>query len=394
MKALKRCFTFLLCVVTMLSFSMTAHATELIQKTASVRVVITDESTGNTAESVTVEFYDVKDGSMAFTDIYKTQGWEGMITLPVDHTYSVIVRGLDNEFMVVDTFGDREKPISQLTYKVGEIANTLYWSIMGTAEVPVTGTGTGANTDAAQDVPSTFNGMSATEAYEAFLEAVSFIENDSTWSSGFAATLNQYGKDSINANLYSKWYADYVQGGSAEEYFALTPFEQFLWTETYTRLAYASYGSGDYNKYYGSDTAFNRYIVNIAKSTMAGNNSDAVIKAYENLMAWQYNYIVTESNGVPYCFITDRSSKEEIKDVPVVVPDGDETLSEDDKQGMQEVIDELEKDENGEEEEKGIWTDTFDLLAKHFLTILLLVAFGVALLVVVHIRKKKNIDNK
>lgn len=391
MKALKRCFTFLLCVVTLLSFSVTAHATEIVQKTTSVRVIITDESTGNKADSVTVEFYDVKDGSMYFTEVHKSQGWESLISLPTEHTYSVIVRGLDSNFMVVETFGDREIPISQLTYTVQEIANSMYWSIVGTAESSGE-SGTGTNTGTGQDAPATYNGLSAKEAYEAFLNAISFIETDSSWTNGFAATLNQYGKDSMNAKTYSKWYADYVQGGSVEEYFALTPFEQFLWTETYTRLAYASYGSGDYNKYYGSDTAFDMYIVKIAKNTMSGNNKDAVISAYENLMEWQYNYIVTEGNGVPYCFITDRSSKEEIKDETIeTLPNGDSSLTEDEKEDIQEIIDELEKDE---EEDKGIWGDTIDLLAKHFLTILLLVVFGVALLVVVYIRKKKNIDYK
>ena len=121
---------------------------------------------------------------------------------------------------------------------------------------------------------------------------------------------------------------------------------------------------------------------------MTGNNKEAVIKAYENLMAWQYNYIVTEGHGVPYCFITDRSSQEEVKDV-VTVPDADDTLSEDDKQAIQEIIDELEKEESGEE--TGIWDDTMDTLSKNLLTILLLAGLGVALLVAIYIRKKKGV---
>lgn len=384
MKPLKRCFTFLLCAVMIMSFTMTAHATELIQKTSTARVIITDESTGNTAESVTIEFYDVNNASVVSVDVYKAQGWMATVVLPVDHTYTVIVRGLDKAFTMVETFGDG-KSISQLTYTVGSIANTYYWSITGSASV--SNNGTGANTGAAQEAPSTYMGMSAAEAYEAFLGVVSFIEYDPTWTDGYFATLNQYGKESVSGTTYSKWYADYVQGGSVEEYFSLTPFEQFLWTETYTSLAYASYGSGDYNKYYGSESGFNRYIVSIAKSTMTGNNKEAVIKAYENLMAWQYNYIVTEGNGVPYCFITDRSSKEEVKDV-VTVPDADDTLSEDDKQAIQDIIEEFEKEESGEE--TGIWDDTIDTLAKNLLTILLLAVLGVALLVAVYIRKKKN----
>ena len=390
MKALKRCFTYLLCVVMIMSFTMTAHATALNQKTSTARVVITDESTGNTAESVTVEFYDVKDASMVSVDIYKAQGWMATVVLPVDRTYTVIVRGLDKAFTMVETFGDRYKSISQLTYTTVSIGNTFYWSIMGSASASNTGTGT--NTGAAQDAPSTYMGMTAAEAYKAFLEAVSFIANDPTWTDGYFATLNQYGKDSINHNIYSVWYADYVQGGSVDEFFALTTFEQFLWTETYTRLAYASYGSGDYNKYYGSESSFNRYIVSIAEDAMAGNNKDAVVKAYENLMAWQYNYIVTEGHGVPYCFITDRSSQEEVKDV-VTVPDADDTLSEEDKQAIQEIIDEFEKEESREEsgEETGIWDDTMDTLSKNLLTILLLAGLGVALLVAIYVRKKKGV---
>ena len=382
MKALKRCFAFLLCVVMVMSFTMTAHATALNQKTVTARVIITDESTGNTAESVTIEFYDVNNASVVSVDVYKAQGWMAPVVLPVDHTFTVIVRGLDKAYTMVETFGDRSKPISQLTYTVGSIANTYYWSITGSASASNNGTG------AAQDAPATYMGMSAAEAYEAFLEAVSFIASDPTWTDGYFATLNQYGKNSVSGNTYSKWYAEYVQGGSVEEYFSLTPFEQFLWTETYTSLAYASYGSGDYNKYYGSESGFNRYIVSIAKSAMTGNNKEAVIKAYENLMAWQYNYIVTEGHGVPYCFITDRSSQEEVKDV-VTVPDADDTLSEDDKQAIQEIIDELEKEESGEE--TGIWDDTMDTLSKNLLTILLLAGLGVALLVAIYIRKKKGV---
>ena len=126
-------------------------------------------------------------------------------------------------------------------------------------------------------------------------------------------------------------------------------------------------------------------------------NSDIVIAAFEKLMDWQYNYIVTEGNQIPYCFITDRTSLEEVSDPVVEMLPTDETTSkqeQEDIEEMEQAIEDALKEEesNAKAEEKGIWDDTFSILADNALSLLILVVLLVVLAVAVYRRKKRNID--
>lgn len=396
MKALRKSFVVVLCMVCMmLSVTMTAHATE-VEKNSFVTIVMTDESTGNPAEQITIEFFDVTSGALYSTDLLKANNWQSIIELPTGSHYAVIVRGLDEAFKVVES-NDHKKVVMEQTYTYTEVAKEEYWSIIGTKD----GT-SGAGDTKPQDAPISYEGMTAKEAYQAFLDEISFIKTDEGWKD----FLKLYGKDSPLYNLYAKrhseYYAEYVQGGTVEEYLELSNFEQFLWTETYTKLAYDSYGSGDFTKYFGDKVHFDKYVVNIATGTMQGYpNSDVVIAAFEKLMDWQYNYIVTEGNQIPYCFITDRSSLEEVSDPVVTVPDNSdnsETISKEEQEDIEEmeqaIKDALEEEESNAkaEEEKGIWDDTFSILADNFLSLLILVVLLVVLAIAVYRRKKRNID--
>lgn len=396
MKALRRSFVFVLCMVCMmLSTTLTAQATEF-EKSSVVTIVITDESTGNPAEEITIEFFDVETGMLYSVDVKKGHNWQSIIELPAENTFAVIVRGLEEPFTLVES-NDHSKKVMEQSYSYTEVVKEEYWSIVGTKEEESSATGEGQTKP--QGTPVSYEGMTAKEAYEAFLDEVSFIETDEGW----VDFLTLYGKDSPLYNLYAKrhsvYYADYVQGGTAEKYLELSNFEQFLWTETYTKLAYDSYGSGDYAKYFGDRVHFDKYVVELATAPMQGYpNSDVVIAAFEKLMDWQYNYIVTEGNQIPYCFITDRSSLEEVSDPVVNVPDSSETISKEEQEDIEEleqaIKDALEEEESNEkaEEEKGIWDDTFAILADNALSLLILVVLLVVLGVAVYRRKKRNID--
>lgn len=384
MKALRKSFVFVLCMVCMmLSVTMTAQATE-IEKSSYVTIVVTDESTGNTAEQITIEFFDVETGALYSTEVQKSNNWQSYIQVPTGHSYAIIVRGLDAEFSLVES-SDHKKAVMAQSYSYTEIAKEEYWSIVGTKEdasAEATGQGSLGN----------YNGMSAKEAYQAFLDEVSFIETDAGWQD----YLKLFGKDSPLTSYpkrYSQYYADYVQGGTVDDYLELTPFEQFLWTNTYTVLAYDAYGSGDFAKYFGDKVHFDKYVVGIATGLMESYpNSDIVISAYEKLMDWQYNYIVTEGNQIPYCFITDRSSLEEVSDSVIeTVPndDKDKQEQEDIKEMEQAIEDALNEEKT---EEKGVWDDTFAVLADNALSLLILVVLLVVLGVCIYRRKKRNID--
>ena len=395
MKTLRRSFVFVLCVVClMLSTTLTAQATEF-EKSSVVTIVITDESTGNSAEEITIEFFDVQTGALYSTDVLKGHNWQSLIELPAGNTFAVIVRGLEEPFVLVES-NDHNKKVMEQSYTYTDVVKEEYWSIVGTKEEESSAAGEGQTKPQGSSV--SYEGMTAKEAYNAFLEEISFIETDAGW----VEFLQLYGKDSPLYNLYAKrhsqYYADYVQGGTVENYLELSNFEQFLWTETYTKLAYDSYGSGDYAKYFGDRVHFDKYVIDIATGTMQGYpNSDIVIAAFEKLMDWQYNYIVTEGNQIPYCFITDRTSLEEVSDPVVEMLPTDETTSkqeQEDIEEMEQAIEDALKEEesNAKAEEKGIWDDTFSILADNALSLLILVVLLVVLAVAVYRRKKRNID--
>ena len=408
MKALKRISALVLMMVMMLSFSTTAFATEVEDDGMSpVSLSIISESMTFDMDSLVVEFYDTEDGAMLkAVTLSNDNNWQVDFELPSEAVCSVVIAGVeDTPFVVVDIFGDRTTSVTKQNYLVTKVGNISCWAVTGEKDASENDATTTVESTVGQtDAPASYEGLTGKKAYEAFLEEISFIESDSSWQ----WFLSLYGKDSPLyagwAGKFSEYYAEYVQGGTEEKYFELSNFEQFLWTETYLKLAYASFDSGDFHKYYGTRVGFDNYIVGLTTNTMKNyNGSDTVIAAFEKLMDWQYNYIVTDGNSVPYCFITDRSSMKETEKTPVVnepeddIDSVDELIGELSKEEQQELEDSLkepESNEKVEEEEKGIWDDTVEALAQNALSLVIFAVLCIVLAVVVIRRKKRNIDER
>lgn len=387
MKILKKLMCCCLFVMLLCSHGMTAYALE-VQNGTAVKLIVTDE-TGGFSGQIVAEFYDSDSAEQVYTAVLtKDNSWGGQadftFSLDPNKTYPIMIKGLPSDYLLVNTFGDREQ-VQSIT--VSALANDNYWSIVKGAETDTqTESGAGAEaTSETTEVVSADNvkgeNAEADAVYQKFLNAVSFIQNDSTWDN----TLAQFGEDSVNRKSYSKWYANAVSGGSEEKYFSLTPYEQFLWTETYTKFA-GKMSENNYEYYFGSVDNFKQNFVKIATLVYSGNNKDAVISAYEELALWQYDYIV--KNGEPYNFINKRSYTSEIGTAPEKGMTSEE-MTEQDKKDIEEAISETKG-----EDDKGVWSDTVGMLSKHLLEILLIVGLGIAVAVVVYIRKNKNFDNK
>lgn len=378
-------FTLLLC-----SHGVTAYASE-VQNGTAVKLIVTDE-TGEFSGQIIAEFFDSNSAEQVHTAVLtKENSWGGQndysFNLTPDRTYSIVIKGLTNGYTLVNTFGDREQ-VKNIS--VSALANDNYWSIIkenpevqasSNTETTTSETTTSETTEIVSTDDSKDGNAEAEEVYQKFLNSVSFIENDSTWKN----TLSQFGEKSVNRKSYSKWYANAVSGGSEEEYFSLTPYEQFLWTETYTKFA-GKLSENNYEYYFGTVDKFKQNFIKIATLVYSGNNKDTVISAYEELALWQYDYIV--KNGEPYNFINKRSYTSEIGTAPDKGMTSEE-LAEKDKQEIDEAIEEAKGEEKG-----SIWSDTLNILSNHLLEILLIVVLGIAVAVVVYIRKNKNLDNK
>lgn len=386
MKILKKIMCCVLFVMLLCSHGMTAYALE-VQKGTAVKLIVTDE-TEEFSGQIIAEFFDSNSAEQVYTAVLtKENSWGGQadfsFSLTPDRTYSIIIKGLPSGYTLINTFGDREQ-IKSIT--VSALANDNYWSIIKEeAETQATDNTGETTTSETTEIKSTDNSKGenaeADEVYQKFLNTVSFIKDDSTWEN----TLAQFGEKSVNRKSYSKWYANAVSGGSEEKYFSLTPYEQFLWTETYTKFA-GKLSENNYEYYFGTVDSFKQNFINIATLVYSGNNKDAVISAYEELALWQYDYIV--KNGEPYNFINKRSYTNEIGTAPEKGMTSEE-LEKQDKQEIEEAIEEAKG-----EEKNSIWNDTISILSNHLLEILLIVGLGIAVAVVVYIRKNKNFDNK
>lgn len=385
MKTLKKLMCCVLFVMSLCSYGMTAYALQAQDGTA-IKLIVTDE-TGEFAGQIVAEFYDSNSAEQVYTAVLtKENSWGGQadftFNLAPNKTYSIIIKGLPKGYLLINTFGEREQ-IESIT--VSALANDNYWSIVKEEEVDAqTESVAGAEaTSEITEVGSSDNvegeNTEADAVYQKFLNAVSFIKDDSTWE----WTLKQFGENSVNRKTYSKWYENAVSDGSEEEYFSLTPYEQFLWTETYTKFA-GKMSENNYDYYFGTVDNFKQNFVNIATGVYSGNNKDAVISAYKELALWQYDYIV--KNGEPYNFINKRSYTSEVGTAPEKGMTSEE-LAEQDKKDIEEAIEEVKG-----EEDQGVKVDTEGTLSNHLLVIFLIVGLGivVAVVVVVYVCKRQN----
>lgn len=383
MKTLKKLMCCALFVMSLCSYGMTTYALQAQDGTA-VKLIVTDE-TGEFAGQIVAEFYDSNSAEQVYTAVLtKENSWGGQadftFNLAPNKTYSIIIKGLPSEYLLINTFGEREQ-IGSIA--VSALVNDNYWSIVKGEEADAqTESGAGAEATAeTTEVGSNDNvkgeNAEADAVYQKFLNAVSFIKDDSTWE----WTLKQFGENSVNRKSYSKWYTDAVSDGSEEEYFSLTPYEQFLWTETYTKFA-GKMSENNYDYYFGTVDNFKQNFVNIATGVYSGNNKDAVISAYEELALWQYDYIV--KNGEPYNFINKRSYTNEVGTAPEKGMTSEE-LAEHDKKDIEEAIEEIKGEEN-----QGVKVDTEGTLSNYLLAIFLIVGLGIVVAVVVYVCKRQN----
>ena len=383
MKILKKLMCCALFVMFLCSYGMTAYALQAQDGTA-VKLIVTDE-TGEFAGQIVAEFFDSNSAEQVYTAVLtKENSWGGQadftFNLAPNKTYSIIIKGLPKGYLLINTFGEREQ-IESIT--VSALANDNYWSIVKEEEADAQAkSGAGAEaTSEITEVGSSDNvegeNAEADAVYQKFLNAVSFIKDDITWE----WTLKQFGENSVNRKTYSKWYENAVSDGSEEEYFSLTPYEQFIWTETYTKFA-GKMSENNYEYYFGSVDKFKQNFVNIATGVYSGNNKDAVISAYEELALWQYDYIV--KNGEPYNFINKRSYTSEVGTAPEKGMTSEE-LAEQDKKDIEEAIEEVKGEEN-----QGVKVDTEGTLSNHLLAIFLIVGLGIVVAVVVYVCKRQN----
>lgn len=389
---MKKCIATILAVLMLAITPLTAYATEVethTESNANVTFYITDETNGEYPGSAFTAI--MTDNTGTITDEYTFSAgnsWGNArypkYTMTAPATYTVKFEGLDSGYEIIDTLTRSDKITFETT--MGGSPQVL-WSIVksesGTAEEetePTIATQAESNSFTVSD-------EGADKVYNDFLEATAFIANDTNW---YNNVLLVY--ETVSLKTFSTHYANYVEGGTVEDFENMSAYDKFIWSETYLMFAWAV-NTGTFSEYFGSEEVFaNRItdnLVNRIQNARDLTNGQQVIDAYLALADWQYNYV--KESGVPFNFVNNRSYLEEIGEMPET---SEETKT--DEEELSEAAEELLEDADDktkEETEKGIWDDTMNAIARNIVTVLVFIALIVALVVVIQKRKRLNKDD-
>ena len=332
---MKKYLIFMLTIFMLIATPLTVSATteKGEEGTCNVTFFITDESGSYPGSSFTAV---MTDETGTITDSYKFAkggSWGGnhtpIYTVAAPVTYTVTFEGLENGYTVVNTL-DHSSDIS-FTAASGGVAD-VYWSIISTdtqSSTPIPTENTQSILTEQSDRANIAD-SEAEEIYQSFLSAVSPVADNEEWYSALLIHYEWFGE-----STYAKWYADYVDGGTEEDFLSMSLFDRFVWTETY--LSYAN-GLSNYSWYYGSKENYDSHMTSSVVGMIEnGPDYEAVKDAYLALAEWQYNYVL--ANGYPYNFINGQTYLDEVGEVPETI--ATEKAAEQEQEELEEAAAEL-----------------------------------------------------
>lgn len=385
---MKKYFATILSILMLVAMPIKAYATEGVPPSdkANVTFYITDETTdGYPGSDFTV---NMKDNTGTISDSYhftKGNSWGNkrtpIYTMTAPATYTVTVEGMENGYALIDTI-TRDENITFETTMGGN--PQVLWSIINKESDSSTSESKEETTILEKAESNyTVSNEEADKIYQNFLSVTAFIANDTEWENNFLQTYSLF--------PHAERYAAYVEGGTEDEYLAMSLYDRFVWSEAYLKYAWAV-NTGSFSDYFGSKENFQNHITNDIVNMMKNiPNSQEVIDSYLALANWQYDYV--KSNGVPFNFINNRSYLEEVG--KEVANDSSSSVSDKDElsDAAKELYDDADDTTKNQVKEKGIWDDTVELISSNAITIGILVIILAACGGVVFWRKRKNVSD-
>ena len=363
-----------------------------------VKFVVVDSSNSYDGTSFTVNMKDVMGVFSQDYEIKKAASWGNTtgnipaISVPSPNTYKISIVDINDGYKLRDFMSGKDIDSSFVATNNGEM--TFYWEIVKDEVGSSTTQEAAVSINEATDIMAgnvitdeqDADNQDAEKVYQEFLDTVSFIEGDSSWES----LLQGYSFPSL-LSTFGKMYANCVSsdGKSEEEmiseYEAMSDYDKFLWVSTYLFMA-----DSIKNGHPDNVSSFEKIITNSAcpiQNMQIGKRtkSEEVIEAYKKLIQWQADYIA--ANGSPFNFINNRSYLEEMGVKKVEAPSAKEAEIQEQKE-IEEVREEIMKEVK--KEDKGIWSDTLDILSKNLITIAVLMTLLLGLGYVIYLKKKNN----
>lgn len=367
--------------------------------TCRLNFTVIDETGNFSADKLVVHMNDVTGVSNVDFDLQRAASWGNsdgyipLIDIPAPTTYFLSVDGLTEGYKLVNTIG--RDPIATDFAATSNGTVDFMWSIIPTNGSSENESNQLENNEIKVGESTSINEQEASAVYKRFLDQISFIENDETWENvldAYTIPVNQEGLEEMYADTVG------IESGKTKEerkenFRKMSAYERFLWIDTYCRIAY------QIKTGYSDDVRTKESFLNTINffpnliSVVEPNNYKQVLKSYNTLMEWQFAYI--QEHNYPFNFIQNKSYLEEVggKEEKITTETVEETdgdgLSTSDKKEMEEAKKEL-LQESEQEEKKGIWSDTIEILTRNIFSFVIMIILLIVLGVVVYFRTKNN----
>ena len=145
--------------------------------------------------------------------------------------------------------------------------------------------------------------QSEDEAFQEFLDKVSFTENDETWNDFATGYLGLFNDE---AQSRADDFVNVVKNATEEDWFNMSQYDRFVYYESYVRIQ-KYINLGNWEKYFSSKEAFHNKITSPVVELMNGTeegDTTVVSDAYLKLMDWQYDYV--QEHKAAFDFITGK----------------------------------------------------------------------------------------
>lgn len=269
-------------------------------------------------------------------------GNQPKFTIPAPTTYKITFKGMKEGYQIVNsdntkitdflatangyefnwkiTYTDKqkqevEKEVESIRGSIGRGSSDSTQTQDNNQNVSNTSTTQDSEKEESQKTNASKN-QSADEAFQEFLDKVSFTENDETWNdfaTGYLGLFND------GAQSRADDFVNVVKNATEEDWFNMSQYDRFVYYESYVRIQ-KYINLGNWEKYFSSKEAFHNKITSPVVELMNGTekgDSTVVSDAYLKLMDWQYDYVQEHKAALDFItgkdYIESGGSKADLK---------------------------------------------------------------------------------
>ena len=256
-------------------------------------------------------------------------GNQPKFTIPAPTTYKITFKGIKEGYQIVNsdntkitdfpatangyefnwkiTYTDErkqevEKEVESIRGSIGRGSSDSTQTQDNNQNVSNTSTTQDSEKEESQKTNASKN-QSADEAFQEFLDKVSFTENDETWNDFATGYLGLFNDE---AQSRADDFVNVVKNATEEDWFNMSQYDRFVYYESYVRIQ-KYINLGNWEKYFSSKEAFHNKITSPVVELMNGTeegDTTVVSDAYLKLMDWQYDYV--QEHKAAFDFITGK----------------------------------------------------------------------------------------